>query len=114
MAGFGIFPGDHCLCVKTNDIQSGDLVLYRAAGVAPSRAMGWIPSNTFIWRYYPAPGGRIRLETNPIDMDERKSRVYKSEEIVILGRVFAVERNGQRVEVGLRPLTVTYKKGGTQ
>lgn len=95
--GYGIFPGDLCLGFRTKDIQSGDMVYWRKASD---------PEGTnYFGRFYPSPGGRVRFEG--IEEGERAVLVYRSEEVVIWGRLFAVERGGRVVH-----LPIEVREGG--
>ena len=84
--GAGIFISDLLCVLITDDIRSGDLVSADDVG------------EYFFARFYPAPGGWVRLEF----MDGHSpAMIYRPGEVAIQGRVVRVERDGEIVKTAL-------------
>jgi hypothetical protein len=96
LESYGVLPGDQCLIHKTKEVQSGDLALWRETDEPESTA--------YLSRFYTSPGGRVRFEHTRDG--ERRGVVRLAEKIVIIGRVFSVERNGR--------VARTFEQGGVR
>ena len=82
---YGVFPGDRCLVHKTREVQNGDLAVWRETDEPES--------TQYLSRFYTSPGGRVRFEHTR--EGERQAIVHLAEEVIIIGRVFSVERDGR-------------------
>jgi hypothetical protein len=88
LSGIGVQPKDVAIVFHTDDFKSGDLVLFKNS------------LEQFIGKYYPAPGGLMRLE--PLN-DEYETDIYRPGEGAVMGRVIRFERAGEVVHE-LRPV----------
>ncbi len=88
----GIIPQDVALVYRTADVISGDLAVFE------------IGDDCNIRRFYPQPGGRLRLEK--MQDGERHATIYFPGEVKIIGRVLRVDRAGVSVSlaIALRPI----------
>jgi SOS-response transcriptional repressor LexA len=88
LEGFGIFPDDQLLADCKSEVRSGDIVVWHISDNPKGLR--------HVRRFYTSPGNRVRFERT--EDGERKAIVYKREEVVIVGRVFSVERDGRVVK----------------
>ncbi len=88
LSSYGIHDDDLLIAILTDDLQSGDVV---------------VTDDKCIRRYYPAPGGRTRLESL---VEDEWADVYRPGEVKIIGRALEVQRNMKTIDTALilRPL----------
>ena len=82
----GIYPDDTTVSLATTDVRSGELAIIE------------VDELVRIGRYYPAPGGYIRLET------DSGATAFRPERAKLLGRVVGILRDGAYTAHRFRPI----------
>ncbi len=83
LSSYGIHDSDALIAILTDDLQSGDIV---------------VTDDKCIRRYYPAPGGRTRLESL---VDDEWADVYRPGEVKIIARVLEIQRYTKKIDTAL-------------